>query len=321
MPGILDGIRKYLRDPNVGLNAAEKNRNSGFDYQLVTAGKNFQSLMTELGGVALPGLTKGFTDLGNSFHDAQVWLHEHKGLEKQWSDDISSTVKRVEQYLTEHRSDFVQISKDVIGIATVFGEVASAASQVIGPLTTVARIVMDIVALRFGDLGSMVNTMRASAAASQIDSLSDHAARIKAWQQYEQEYGKDGIPANVLRALPAGPNAFTGNLVGGHGRGYQPPAHPKRERTRDVVHHHAAVHQHFNITGHADPKAIGAAAEAGARAAFRPPPASDDSPRNRRQHLYASAYSGPGECRELGTRSTMTGLVYILITNSFGEKS
>jgi hypothetical protein len=76
------------------------------------AWSNFQSLMTEIGGQALPGLTKGFFDFGNALHDAQTWLHAHGQVEIDIQRDITNAVKETERWVSSHRADWINLAKD-----------------------------------------------------------------------------------------------------------------------------------------------------------------------------------------------------------------
>ena len=83
MPGILDGIRKYLADPNVGLKAAGTNRDAGLNFQFSRATSNLTAVMTELGYPWLKDVTAFFKGLGDNLHSFQAWLHGHRDTEKQ----------------------------------------------------------------------------------------------------------------------------------------------------------------------------------------------------------------------------------------------
>jgi hypothetical protein len=82
MTGILAGIEKYLKDANVGLKAASRNRDLGLGYQFSRAMDNFTAVMTELGYPWLTDLTNFFRGVGNSLHDFQAWLHANRDAEK-----------------------------------------------------------------------------------------------------------------------------------------------------------------------------------------------------------------------------------------------
>lgn len=82
MAPILAGLRAYLKDKNVGLGAATKNRDQGLGYQFDRAVHNFSAVMTELGYPWLKDLTDFFQGLGDNLHNFQAWLHGHRDAEK-----------------------------------------------------------------------------------------------------------------------------------------------------------------------------------------------------------------------------------------------
>lgn len=95
-------------------------------------------------------MTKAFTDLGNSFHGAQVWLHAHKDLEKQWANNIMDTVKGIESYFVAHKKDLLAIGKLIGDIAGWIGTLGKALGSLIGPLTTVAGLVAKVADILIG---------------------------------------------------------------------------------------------------------------------------------------------------------------------------
>ncbi len=83
MMQILTGIQSYLGNPNVSLAAGARNRENTLGFQAGRAWANLKADLTELGWVTLPKLTGDFRSLGNTLHDVQVWLHQHRTAE-QW---------------------------------------------------------------------------------------------------------------------------------------------------------------------------------------------------------------------------------------------
>ncbi len=100
MPGVEAGQSMFMRN---------------FNSQFVRAWSNFQSLATEVGGTAIPGMTKAAVDLGDAFHVAQGWLHQHGDLERSIQREILADVKGTEQWLVAHRKDFQQFGSDAKG--------------------------------------------------------------------------------------------------------------------------------------------------------------------------------------------------------------
>jgi hypothetical protein len=120
-------------------------------FPMKQAGSDFQSLMTEVGKTALPGVTKGFTDLAGSLHWAQGWLHQHAALEKQVQQTILADVKATEKWIVAHQDDFKQLAKDAkwafdnldkVGNALAFvGDAAFKVMHILdGSVTTPATI-------------------------------------------------------------------------------------------------------------------------------------------------------------------------------------
>lgn len=203
-PQQLKNIKRVMNNPNISLEEQWKRYDKSSGFQIGRAGSNFQSLVTEVGLNAMPGVTRAFKDLGDVLHDSQKWLHEHRELEQQLSDFIMGAVKNTEQYLSSHRSDFIAIGHDLANLAGGIFELGKMLSLAIGPLTTAARVVADIATLNVGDLGAVVGEFRLKNVKTQIGALPSHDARTAAWLQYQAQYGNDGIPSNILRALPKG---------------------------------------------------------------------------------------------------------------------
>jgi TP901 family phage tail tape measure protein len=80
--GILKGIRDYLRNQNVGLEAAKRNRDTGLGFQFTRAADNLKAVMTELGYPWLQSLTDFFRGMADDLHTFQEWLHHHRDAEK-----------------------------------------------------------------------------------------------------------------------------------------------------------------------------------------------------------------------------------------------
>lgn len=201
-PQQLKNIKQVMGNKNISLDEQWKRYDKSTGFQEGRAWSNFQSLITEVGMNAMPGVTKAFKDLGDVLHDGQKWLHAHKEMEQQLSDFVMSSVRNTEQYLTSHREDFVAIGKDIANFAGGVFELGKMLGYAIGPLTTAARVVADIATLNVADLGSVVSEFRVKNVKSQIGKLGSHDQRVAAWLQYQSQFGNDGIPASVLRTLP-----------------------------------------------------------------------------------------------------------------------
>lgn len=77
------------------------------------ATSNFQSLMTEIGWQTLPAVTKGFKDLADALHGAQVWLHQNRSLELKVQHDVFAAIKGTEDFLVVHKGDWTNLRHDL----------------------------------------------------------------------------------------------------------------------------------------------------------------------------------------------------------------
>jgi len=155
--GVLAGDPIIVDQLNRTYDAITKQRSLGLDSQshtiFSTAGfamsrseKNFQSLATEVGGLALPGVTKGFTDLADAMHNAQFWLHQHAALEKSIQKAIVDGVVGVERYLVGHKKEFSEFGNDIMFLGK---ELAKAAPDVFRVADGIGRLYKQ--AKMFGD--------------------------------------------------------------------------------------------------------------------------------------------------------------------------
>jgi len=134
-PLILDqlkGIKAILHDPKLSLDEQFRGYRGNFQFQAGRAGQNFQSLMTEVGGQALPGFTKGLRDLGDQLHFAQKWLHNHGDLEIKVQRDVTHAVSATEKFIADHKQDWKDLRHD---LALAYGA-AVKAGPVVGTLAT-----------------------------------------------------------------------------------------------------------------------------------------------------------------------------------------
>jgi hypothetical protein len=82
MAPILKGLRNYQNDPNVGLTSGGRQRDQGLAFQAGRAMNNGMAVVTELAYPWLNQMTDFFRKMGDTFHGAQVWLHQHREIEK-----------------------------------------------------------------------------------------------------------------------------------------------------------------------------------------------------------------------------------------------
>jgi hypothetical protein len=99
-----------------------KNMNS----QGTRAWSNFQSLATEVGTQAIPGVTKAFKDMGDGLSYARSWLNKHGALEAHIQQVILDDVKGTEVWLVEHQKDFKDFGKDALDAFNALGKVGIA---------------------------------------------------------------------------------------------------------------------------------------------------------------------------------------------------
>ena len=258
MPDILDGITKYLRDKNVGLDAAEKNRNSGFDYQFVAAGKDFQSLMTELGTSALPGLTRGFKDLGDTLHDAQGWLHQHRDLENAISAWTSSNVMDLERFLKVHAGDFKYMGDDAV-----------TAMHAVQGLGTAAVALGGDALSAYGSVHKLADFLLKLNPIKPPDNVNDHlSATTAAKKLYDESRGKKQFigPGPSLTKLPDGESGAS-ILVTAIGSAITKALGIDVNAKQPSWGGSYTINQTIHVAAGANPKAVAAAAAAGVKAA------------------------------------------------------
>ena len=204
MPGILGNLQKYLHDPNVGLEAAKKNRDTGADFQFITMKNNAQSLMTALGTLALPAATQGFKELGDALHYGYVFLNENKAGVSAFTVALSNDVGLIGSTVREHRQDFLAMGDDVMFIGrTLNTYVLPPLVAFAGELVFLGRILGDFATGKEWDLPAAFHQFDARQEALKIDDLPTHAARVKAWNADIKngifDYGD--LPDNIARGL------------------------------------------------------------------------------------------------------------------------
>jgi hypothetical protein len=110
--GILNSTRATMNQPSLGLESSfEKIMGKAFQASK-HAWANFQSMMTEVGERELPGFTKGLNDLGDAFHNAQAWMHQHGDTMLSIQNAITNDIKGTEKWIVSHQSDWDRLGKD-----------------------------------------------------------------------------------------------------------------------------------------------------------------------------------------------------------------
>jgi hypothetical protein len=120
-PVIIDQLHKIhdaiKEQKSLGLDSQANTIFGSQNFAAHRAWSNFQSLATEIGTLAIPGVTKGFNDLGDSLHNAQVWLHKHADVEKKIKKEIYDDVVGIEKYIVDHRKDWQELGGDIVWAA------------------------------------------------------------------------------------------------------------------------------------------------------------------------------------------------------------
>jgi hypothetical protein len=115
-PVMIDQLHKVhdviTQQASLGLNSQSDTIFGTAGFAMKDAAKDFQSLATEIGYTALPGVTRAFGELANGLHEAQHFLHEHKQIEIDIQRDITESVKVAERFITGHHDDWVQLGSD-----------------------------------------------------------------------------------------------------------------------------------------------------------------------------------------------------------------
>jgi hypothetical protein len=138
---MVDQLRKInttLRESKtLGLNTQANTIAGNVQFQEARVGKDFQANMTEVGSYAIPGLTKGFRDMGDGMHQAQVWLHAHRDVEARINREVTADVQGLEKWVTGHHSDWVTLRHDAMwaftnlhNVGTQLGYIADGALEV-----------------------------------------------------------------------------------------------------------------------------------------------------------------------------------------------
>jgi hypothetical protein len=102
--------------------------------------QNFQSLMTEVGEQSLPGFTKGLNDLGDAFHNAQGWLHQHGEIEQHIQRTITEDVKATEAWISQHPDLLKNLGKDAMFAFDQLGKVGSVLGFIGGKVNDIEMI-------------------------------------------------------------------------------------------------------------------------------------------------------------------------------------
>ncbi len=136
-----------------GIDKTQSSFMANFSSQVPRTWGNFQSLLTELGTLALPGATKGVKDLGDALHFAQAWLHQHAALERKIQKAVIDGVVGTEKYLVAHKKDWEIFGNDIL----YFGkEVHDAAPMVLTLADAIGKLYQQ--AKMFGDDLNKIST-------------------------------------------------------------------------------------------------------------------------------------------------------------------
>jgi hypothetical protein len=117
-PIMIDQLHKIhdaiTKQKSLGLDAQSRSIFGTAQFAEKRSWQNFQAIMTEVGTMALPAVTKGFWDLGNSLHDGQKWLHDNRSITKRISDEMLADVQGVEKWMLHHHSEWEMLRNDAI---------------------------------------------------------------------------------------------------------------------------------------------------------------------------------------------------------------
>jgi hypothetical protein len=127
---------------SLGLNAQSNTIAANADFAMKRGAKDFQALATEIGSYALPGITKGFNDMGTALHGAQLWLHQHPDIMKNVQKNITDDVAGIERFLVSHKKDWQEFGWRLYNLA---GD-----AQKLGPL-------LEVIANGFIAIGSALS--------------------------------------------------------------------------------------------------------------------------------------------------------------------
>jgi hypothetical protein len=138
---LLDVIRHQT---SLGLKQQSDSIFGTAEFQGKRAWNDFQSVMTRIGMIALPGVTKGFRDLATSFNDARMWLSQHKALTKATSDWITNSVAGTERWLVSHHSDWEAFAHELKDLGITAAQLAPQMKTVGDGFIEVLKVVSDV---------------------------------------------------------------------------------------------------------------------------------------------------------------------------------
>lgn len=246
-PVIVEQLHKIhdaiVNQKSLGLDSQSHTIFGTANFAFKRAWSDFQALATEVGDYALPGLTRGFNDLADGLHNAQVWLHKHREVAVAVQTDITNAVKGTERYIVGHKKDWDAFGGDIKGLAD--------AAVKAGPDV---KHLGDAIFGLMGTARSLGDALNKANAASQKAGQATHSAGQAVVQaalgitpQQQDAYNKwlSSVGGNVL-------NYDFSRAPGDLFRLMSPPARskpsetPRRQHTREVVHHHGDTHIHIH---------------------------------------------------------------------------
>jgi hypothetical protein len=77
--------------------------------------RELQSLMTEVGWITLPAVTKAFRGLADELHDGQQWLNARRAATNGFMRVLSTDVKLVGDTIGAHLADFRALQRRAFG--------------------------------------------------------------------------------------------------------------------------------------------------------------------------------------------------------------
>ena len=106
-------IEEIMRNKNISLPEQFRGYQGQLNFQSERAFKNAESLLTEIGTQAIPGVTKAMRDLGNTFSYARSWMSKNGALEVQIQRDIKNAVKGTEDFIGSNKQTWTTLGDDI----------------------------------------------------------------------------------------------------------------------------------------------------------------------------------------------------------------
>lgn len=219
--GILQGSIRTMRDQkSLGLDEQSNAFLNLTTTRIQRAFQNFQALMTEIGWVTLPAVSKAFNDLGDTLHNAQHWLNAHKAETKEWSDALVGFVKSVEVELVAHQKDFIAIGQSFLIIGQNASSLVPPLIKFTGEMTKLVRVFSDIFS------GNVKDLLKMATEKSTFSNLSE--AEINEYLRGKRKvgegtvHGSGPLPMNQLQPGGAKPRGTWVGLPGAPGSHFIP---------------------------------------------------------------------------------------------------